>query len=149
MTAACRFSLTIEEKGRAMWVTSADWHSVALSCPVWGATWAPQWPVATKRHLQGMACSAPQESLELFPATAESLHNLSEDLTFAHVIQIDMMSIFCIFYFYFSPYPILHSLCGATAIQMLWIALGADRVPGLIKIKEREQNTFLSSNPLL
>lgn len=115
MTAACRFSLTIEEKECAMWVTSADWHSVALSCPVWGATWAPQWPVATKRHLQGMACSAPQESLELFPATAESLHNLSEDLTFAHVIQIDMMSIFCIFYFYFSPYPILHSLCGATA----------------------------------
>lgn len=115
MTAAYRFSLTIEEKGRAMGVTSAAWHSVALSCPVWGATWAPQWPVATKRHLQGMACSAPLESLELFPATAESLHNLFEDLTFAHVIQTDMMSILFIYYYYFSPYPILHSLCGATA----------------------------------
>lgn len=33
--------------------------------------------------------------------------------------------------------------------QMLWIALGAARVPGLIKIKEREQNTIPSSNPLL
>lgn len=104
MTAAYGFSPASEEKGIAMWVDRADWHSVKL-------TVLSKWPSMllsgqwAQRHLQGMACTlGGNGSLSI---------NYGDQITFLKTyLRTCKLNFWDLGFF---PLCLtLHTLCGAT-----------------------------------
>lgn len=142
MTAACGFSPISEEKGQALWVNAAD---LALLNYLYHPSDHLGFSVGRKAPLgHGLRLRRDQVSLYLLQRA---------QITFAHANWSSRIS--ACWGLGFLPPSVLPctafggQLKNPEVKQLLQTDLGADRVPRLLKMKEKEQNTFPHPNLLL
>lgn len=147
MTAACGFSPISEEKGQALWVNAAD---LALLNYLYHPSGHLGFSVGRKAPLgHGLRLRRDQVSLYLLQRA-----QITFVKTYLCTCKLKQRESACWGLGFLPPSVLPCAAFGGQlknpeVKQLLQTDLGADRVPRLLKMKEKEQNTFPHPNLLL